>query len=164
MSNLSLYEITNAFPILMETEDITEECKKQIEEELIVLLQQKSQSIIGYTRNLELTIEAKKNEEKRISDSRKADENKLKRFKEYVKECMECNGFTKIETELGSLSIAKSPVSVEIIDEDQVPNNFKEEIITMKVNKKAIADNFKLTGEIPNGVEIHSNNTNLRIK
>lgn len=54
MSNLSLYEITNAFPMLMETEDMTEENKKQIEEELTVLLQQKSQSIIGYTRNLEL--------------------------------------------------------------------------------------------------------------
>lgn len=164
MSNLSLYEITNAFPMLMETEDMTEENKKQIEEELTVLLQQKSQSIIGYTRNLELTIEAKKNEEKRIVDSRKADENKLKRFKEYVKECMEYGGFTKIETELGSLSIAKSPISVEVINEDEIPNNYKEEIVTVKVDKKAIADNFKTTGEIPNGVEIHTNNTNLRIK
>lgn len=164
MSNLSLYEITNAFPMLMETEDITEENKKQIEEELTVLLQQKSQSIIGYTRNLELTIDAKKEEEKRIADSRKTDENKLKRFKEYVKECMEHGGFTKIETELGSLSIAKSPISVEIVNEDQIPNNFKEEIVTVKIDKKAIADNFKATGEIPNGVEIHTNNTNLRIK
>lgn len=164
MSNLNLYEITNAFPMLMDTEDITEENKKQIEEELTVLLQQKSQSIIGYTRNLELTIEAKKNEEKRIADSRKADENKLKRFKEYVKECMEHGGFTKIDTGLGSLSIAKSPISVEIVNEDQIPNNFKEEIVTIKVDKKAIADNFKVTGEIPNGVEIHTNNTNLRIK
>ena len=41
MSNLSLHEITNAFPMLMETEDMMEENKKQIEEELTVLLQQK---------------------------------------------------------------------------------------------------------------------------
>lgn len=66
MSNLSLYEITNAFPLLMEQEEMTEEDKKKVEEELTVLLQQKSQNIIGYTRNIELTIEAMKMEEKRI--------------------------------------------------------------------------------------------------
>lgn len=164
MSNLSLYEITSAFPMLMEAEDITEENKNQVEEELTMLLQQKSQNIIGYTRNMELTIEAKKNEEKRIADSRKADENRLKRFKEYVKECMERSGITKIETGLGNLTIAKSPISVEITNEDEVPSEFKEEITTVKINKKAITDNFKTTGEIPNGVEIHTNNTNLRIK
>ena len=45
MNNLSLYEITNAFPVLMESEEITEEDKKKIEEELTILLQQKSQNI-----------------------------------------------------------------------------------------------------------------------
>lgn len=37
MENLSLYQITNAFPALMESEEITEENKKQIKEELTVL-------------------------------------------------------------------------------------------------------------------------------
>ena len=87
MSNLSLYEITNAFPALMESEEITEEDKNKIEAELTMLLQQKSQNIIGYTKNIELTIEAMKEEEDRISSNRKALENKLTRFKQYVKEC-----------------------------------------------------------------------------
>lgn len=164
MNNLSLYEITNAFPILMEAEDITEENKKQIEEELTILLQQKSQNVIGYTKNIELSIEAKKIEEKRIAESRKADERKLEKFKEYVKECMEHSGITKIETPLGTLSIAKSPISVEITNEDELPSEFKQEVVTVKIDKKAITDNFKATGEIPSGVEIHTNNTNLRIK
>ena len=164
MNNLSLYEITNAFPALMENEEITEENKKQIEEELTVLLQQKSQNVIGYVRNNELTIEAMKAEEKRISDMRKTLENRNTKFKEYVKECMEHSGITKIETGLGSMSIAKSPISVEIENENEVPSEFKQEIITTKIDKKAIADNFKATGEIPNGVVIHTDNTNLRIK
>ena len=164
MNNLSLYEITNAFPVLMELEDITEENKKEIEDELTVLLQQKSQNIIGYTRNIELTIDAMKSEEKRISEQRKALENKLVKFKDYVKECMEGNGFTKIETELGTLTIAKSPISVEIVNEDAIPKEYKQEITTVKVDKKAIADNFKATGEIPEGLNIYTNNTNLRIK
>ncbi len=164
MSNLSLYEITNAFPILMENEEITEEDKKQIKEELTILLQQKSQNVIGYVRNKELTIEAMKFEEKRISEQRKSLENRLTKFKEYVKECMENNDITKIETSLGSLTIAKSPISVEIKNENEVPSEFKQEVVTVKIDKKAIADNFKETGEIPNGVEIHTGNTNLRIK
>ena len=53
----------------MENDEISEENKKQIEEELKLLLQQKSQNVIGYVRNIELTIDAIKNEEKRLSDS-----------------------------------------------------------------------------------------------
>lgn len=164
MKNFSLYEITSGFPALMENEEITEEDKKKIEEELTVLLQQKSQNIIGYTRNIELTINAMKEEEKRIAEDRKVLENKMTRFKEYVKECMERNGVMKIETGLGTLSIAKSPASVEIIDEDKIPKEFKQEIVTVKIDKTKIKNNFKETGEIPAGVNIVTTNTNLRIK
>lgn len=164
MNNLSLYEITSGFPALMENEEISVEDKKKIEDELVVLLQQKSQNIIGYTKNIELTINAMKEEEKRIADNRKILENKMARFKEYVKECMENNGFAKIETGLGTLSIAKSPTSVEIINEDEIPSEFKQEVVTVKIDKTKIKNNFKETGEIPAGVNIVTTNTNLRIK
>lgn len=164
MNNLSLYDITNAFPKIMENEEMTEEDKKKVEEELTLLLQQKSQNIIGYTKNIELTINAMKEEEDRIATNRKILENKLSRFKDYVKECMENNGFTKIETGLGTLSIAKSPASVEITNEDEIPNEFKQEVVTVKVDKTKIKNNFKETGEIPAGVNIVTTNTNLRIK
>ena len=164
MNNLSLYEITSGFPALMENEEISEKDKKKIEDELEILLQQKSQNIIGYTKNIELTINAMKEEEKRIADNRKALENKMVRFKDYVKECMENNGFSKIETELGTLSIAKSPASVEIVNEDEIPSEFKQEVVTVKIDKTKIKNNFKETGEIPAGVNIVTTNTNLRIK
>lgn len=164
MSDLSLYKITGAFPVLMESEEISEEDKVKIKEELTLLLQQKSQGVIGYVRNIEAVIEAKKNNEKMLAESRKADERRLENFKKYVKECMEINRITKIETGLGNLSIAKSPISVEITSEDEIPSEFKQEVKTIKIDKKAIADNFKSTGELINGVIIHTDNTNLRIK
>ena len=151
MQDLSLYQITNAFPMLIAQEEMTEEDKKKVEKELIELLQQKSQNLIGYTRNIELTIEAMKNEEKRISEQRKTLENRLTKFKEYVKECMEQGGFTKLETPLGTLSIAKNPPSVEIINEEEIPGEYKTEIVTVKVDKTAIKEHFKETGEIPAG-------------
>lgn len=164
MNNLSLYTITNAFPTLMEQEEMTEEEKTKVVEELTNLLNEKSQSIIGYTKNIELTIEAMKTEEKRIADNRKSLENRLAKFKEYVKECMEKGGFTKIETELGQLSIAKNPMSVEIENEDEIPNEFKVEIVTTKIDKTAIKNHFKETGELIPGVNIVNDKTSLRIK
>lgn len=161
---LSLYEITGAFPKLMAQEEMSEEDKNKVEEELTTLLQKKSNAVIAYSKNIELTIKAMKEEESRISTNRKALENRLEQFKKYVKECMEGNGINKIETDLGTLSIAKSPISVEIVNEEEIPDEYKEVIFTTKVNKKKIADAFKSTGELVEGVEIHTDNTNLRIK
>lgn len=164
MQKLSLYDIVGAFPKLIDQEEMSEEDKKEVEKELIELLQRKSQNLIGYTRNIELTIEAMKSEEKRISEQRKAMENKLEKFKEYVKECMEQNGFTKIETTLGTLSIAKNPISVEIYDEKQIPDEYKTKVVTVKVDKTAIKKALKETGEIIPGAKIIDNKTSLRIK
>ena len=164
MNNLSLYEITNAFPALMENDEMSVEDKTKVEEELTILLQQKSQNIIGYARNTELMINAMKEEEKRLTNRRKLLENRLIKFKEYVKECMDKNGITKIDTELGSLTIAKNPASVEIVNEDEIPSEYKTEVVTIKIDKTKIKNNFKETGEIPSGVNILTNNTSLRIK
>ena len=163
MENLSLYQITSSFPKLIE-EEMSEEDKKEVKKELTELLQQKSKNLIGYIRNIELTIEAMKNEEKRISEQRKILESRLTKFKEYVKECMEQNGFTKIETQLGALSIAKNPISVEIYDEAQIPDEYKTKVIEIKVDKTAIKKALKETGEIIPGTRIIDNKTSLRIK
>ena len=165
MSNL--YEITNSFVELMskaEEGELTEEEYNKIGEELAVQLQAKSSNIIGYYQNENALIEAIDNQIKRLQDFKKIKQNSVDRFKKYVKENMERLEIQKIETELGTLSIAKSPISVEIVNEDEIPEEFKDTITTVKTNKKKISDNFKATGEIPNGVIIHTDNTNLRIK
>lgn len=102
MSDLTLYNITNKFVDLMnkaENEELTEEEYNKLGEELAIELQNKSSSIIGYVRNSELLIEAMKAEEKRISDLRKVAENKIEKFKQYVKENMEKLGLEKIQTD-----------------------------------------------------------------
>lgn len=66
MSNLSLYNITNKFVELMDKAqegELTEEEYNQLGEELAIQLQQKGSNIIGYTKNIELTINAMKEEE-----------------------------------------------------------------------------------------------------
>lgn len=167
MSDLTLYNITNKFVDLMnkaEEGELTEEEYNELGEELALELQQKGGNIIGYTKNIELTINAMKEEEKRISDNRKSLENKLDKFKTYVKENMERLGITKMETGLGTLSIAKNPLSVEIENEEEVSEQFKTIVQTVKIDKTAIKNYFKETGEIISGVKIIDDKTSLRIK
>ena len=167
MSNLSLYNITNKFVELMdkaEDGELTEEEYNQLGEELAIELRNKSSNIIGYIQNSESILTAMKNEEKRLSDIRKLGEAKLEKFKRYVKENMERLDLKEIPTELGKLSIAKNPISVEIEDIDSIPEEFKEVVIETKVDKTLIKKHFKETGEVVDGVKIIDDKTSLRIK
>lgn len=167
MNDLILYNITNKFIDLMnkaEEGELTEEEYNQLGEEIALELQKKSANIIGFTKNIELIIEAIKSEEKRLSENRKSLENKLDKFKQYVKDNMERLGLDKIQTELGTLSIAKNPMSVEIENEEEIPAEFKEVVMTIKIDKVSIKEHFKETGEIPAGTNIIDDKTTLRIK
>ena len=77
---------------------------------------------------------------------------------------MEQMNIEKIDTSLGTLSLARCPISVEILNEEKIPNEYIKVIQKTQIDKKAIADNFKSTGEIINGVNIISNKRTLRIK
>jgi len=167
MSNLSLYNITNKFVELMDKAqdgELTEEEYNQLGEELALELQNKGSGIIGYTQNEEALIEAIDNQIKRLQDFKKAKQNSLDKFKTYVKDNMERLNITKLETELGTLSIAKNPMSVEIQNEDEVPSEFKQEVVTVKIDKTAIKNHYKQTGEIVAGITIIDDKTSLRIK
>lgn len=164
MKELTLYNITNKIVDLMNKEELTEEEQVDLSNELTLELQKKSSNIIGYTKNIELTINAMKEEEKRISDLRKQYENKLDRFKTYVKDNMNMLGIDKIETELGTLTVARNPISVEILNQEEIPEEYKKEKTTISVDKTAIKKHFKETGEIVDGTTIIVDKTTLRIK
>ena len=167
MSDLTLYNITNKFAELMdmaENGELTEEQYNALGEQLALELQQKGSGIIGYTQNEEALIEAIDFQIKRLQDFKKAKQNKLEKFKQYVKENMDRLGITKMDTELGTLSIAKNPMSVEIENEEEIPEEFKQQVITTKIDKTAIKNHFKATGEIIAGAKIIDDKTSLRIK
>jgi len=164
MSEMSLYQITNEFVALMQNDELTEEEQVKMGEELEVLLLQKSSNIIAYTRNVEGFIDIAKQEVERIRQLIKTAEGKLGRFKGYVKDNMERLGINSVPTEIGTLSIAKNPMSVEILDETKIPEQFKKTVTVVEIDKNAIKEHFKETGELIEGVKIHTNKTNLRIK
>jgi len=167
VSNLSLYNITNKFVEIMDKAqegELTEEEYNELGNELALELQNKSSNIIGYIKNSESLLDAMKTEEKRLADIRKQGEKKLDKFYQYVKENMERLGLEEIPTELGKLKITKNPMSIEIENEDEIPSEFKKEVTTTQVDKTAIKNHFKDTGEIIPGIRIVDNKTSLRIK
>lgn len=164
MENLKLYQITNGFMALNDQDDLSEEEKQELGLQLCDALQNKSANIIAYYQNEMALLDGIDAEIKRLQEYKKATQNKVERYKNYVKSNMELLGIDKIETALGKISIAKSPISVEVVDVDKIPNQYKIIVSDIKVDKQKIKDDFKNTGEIVDGVNIITNNTNLRIK
>lgn len=141
--SLSLYNITNKFVELMDKAqegELSEEEYNELGNELALELQNKSSNIIGYIKNSESLLEAMKTEEKRLSDIRKQGEKKLDKFYQYVKENMERLGL------------------------EEIPSEFKKEVTTTQVDKTAIKNHFKDTGEIVPGIRIINDKTSLKIK
>ncbi len=166
MKNLSLYNITNSFITLFEKAEQGELTKEEIEEQgkdLAISLKNKSTSIIGYIRNLDLTSEAIKNEIDRLTTMKKAIDNKNIKFKEYVKQNMEELELQKIDTELGTLSVTKNPASVEVYDENMISDEYKKEKLTVSIDKTAIKNAIK-NGKEVQGARLIEDKTSLRIK
>ncbi len=139
MENLKLYQITDGFLELMNNFDELNDVEA-IQEELKKALLEKSNNIIGYYLDRKALIGAIDEQIKRLQEYKKAESNKLDRYKDYVKTNMEAMGITNIETSAGKISVAKSPISVDIIDENLVPEEFKNTEVVIKVDKKKIAD------------------------
>lgn len=164
MNNMTLYEIKNQYLELAMNDELNDEDKKELQNAIRNELLAKTDGIIAVTKQAEALIEAMKNEEERLKANRKANEKKLESFKEYVKNCMMEMQIQKVETPLGEMKIAKNPMSVEILDEEQIPDAYKRTKVETSIDKKALIDHFKETGEIIDGAKIHDDYFSLRIK
>lgn len=165
-NKLSLYNITNKFIELFEKAESSELTQEEILEqgnELALALKNKSTSIVGYVRNSELMSEAIKNEIDRLTAMKKTVDNRIDKFKEYVKENMERLDISKIDTELGTLSVSKNPISVEIYDEALITDEYRKERVTVAIDKTAIKNDLK-AGKKVEGARLIEDKTSLRIK
>lgn len=165
-NKLSLYNITNDFIELFEKKENGELSEEEFNEQgntLAIDYKSKLTASIGYSRNLDLTSEAIKNEIDRLTTMKKAIDNKNAKFKEYVKQNMEELELQKIDTELGTLSIAKNPASVEIYDESMIADEYKKEKVTVTIDKTAIKNAIKEGKEVE-GARLVEDKTSLRIK
>ena len=161
----SLYQLTNAtLDFYYNQEEFSEEDKIKVESELNRLITNKSANIVAVIRDKELLVNNIDTEIKRLQEFKKSIINKTENLKEMTKIQMQRLGKDKQETGLGTLSIRKSPISIEITDEEKISPAFKKEKTVVTVDKTAIKKHFQETGEIIEGVKVNYDKTSLQIK
>lgn len=95
----------------------------------------------------------------RMVARKKAIDNRAEWLKGYLKAAMEQTGKTKVSDAYTALAMAKNPPHVVIEDEALIPDEYKEDVTTTKIDKKAI----KTAGGCP-GARIEDGGFRLSIK
>ena len=113
-------------------------------------------------KSLEAQNQMFKEEEKRLYSKRKTNEKNIVRMKRNLEETMYLQDKKKFKTDKFSFNIQKNRATVKIVDEDKIPEEFKEEVITMNVDKKALLEALK-DGELIDGAE-YVQTESLRIR
>ena len=153
----SIYELTTAYRDLMDALDGCETDEEaqdiinavgQIENDIMA----KGDAYTRIVRNLTSDVEALDAEIKRLEAKKKRTSAAIERLKDNLKQAMSAANIDKIKTPIGTWSKRLGPWSVQIEDEDAVPDRFKVPQ-PPKISKTAILDEFKQTGECLPGCE-----------
>jgi phage host-nuclease inhibitor protein Gam len=160
--NETLYEITRDL-VLLKDIDVLEPTNGGPEENRLEQLRQaldnlnmkfvdKVTNIVKFVKNLEAQREAVASEAKRLSDRKKAIDNRIDWLKNYVKTAMQATQSEKIKYALFTIYVGQNQPSVEVLNIDELEEQFIK--IKKEVDKTKILEQVKSTGVIPAGVNI----------
>ena len=125
-------------------------------------IESKAENTAKLIKSIEGNVSTLKEEEQRLAKKRRAMENKIKGIKGYLEMQLKVMEIDKIQGELFTVALQNNPQSVRFLDEGLIPERYKEEVVTVKIPKKAILDDLKEGIEVP-GTEIIQNKS-LRIR
>ena len=101
----------------------------------------------------------------RLKKRKESTNNTIEWLKSYLLTEMIATGITKAKKDVVTVSIADNPPSVESIDEELLPVEYRKIIPeTWHTDKIAIINHFKETGEIVAGVELTLNKKHINIR
>ena len=145
-----LYKLTQNYNNLLELVDNPDVPTEMLEESLNSIddeIDTKAENIAKVIKSIESDIAGLKGEEKRLADRRKSLEGRIDNLKEYVEGSMRAVGKEKIRGKAFTLGIQRNAPSVDIIDEDVIPEQY---FITKKeLSKKDILVALKKGEEVP---------------
>lgn len=159
-----LYELTEMYQNISNLieEDADNETLEKALDEITDSIQIKAENMAKLIKSIEGNINALKDEEKRLQAKRKALENKVVNIKEYLENQLKAMGLKKVQGNLFTVSIQKNPQSVNILNEDLIPEQFKKVVTTTKIDRKELLAALKEGQEIE-GAEIKQTES-LRIR
>lgn len=157
----SLYDLTQDFKQVQSLIDDGGEGLQDTLDSINLAIEDKLENIGKVIRNLDGEIEMLKNEETRLADKRKALETNKKRLKAYVEDQLTITGKDKVKAGLFSFSMQNNPPSVNILDEEGIPEIYRVEQ-KPRIDKKLLLSDLKNGNEI-NGAELKQGRS-LRIR
>ena len=118
-------------------------------------LAEKIDAYVQVVRGREAIIKARKAEITHLKNMNKAEVNGIKRMKEAVKDASEQLDRPKLKGAAHTITVSKGKrPAIDVLDVDEIPDEYKELVSEWKVDRKAIADHLMDTGEIVDGIEI----------
>lgn len=147
---MNLYELTQDYinlQALLEDETISQDLIEAAMKEVGEDIEEKAQNYAVIMKNLDAEVEALEKEEKRLAARKSSLKNRNKILKDNLENSMKAIGKTKFKTKLFSFNIGKNPSSVNIDDQNLIPDQYI--VYTKSVAKKAILDDIKQGVIIP---------------
>jgi hypothetical protein len=144
LSVLTLLEDTDDDPALLE----------QALDAIAGKITQKADGIVALARQIEGMAALRAAEAKRMHALAHADSRRADRLLDYLLRHLVAIGAEHVETARFRISVRQNPPSVQVVDADAIPAEFIRTVTTTRCDKRAVLDNYKATGEIPEGIEI----------
>lgn len=118
------------------------------------LLAEKVDAYCSFYRHLEAVAKARREEARHLAELAQYTEKDMERLKQAVQFVAKQLNQSKLEGKTRSITVSTSSrPAVDILSEADIPAEFKEQIISWRIDKKAIAEHILATGEIPAGIE-----------
>lgn len=120
----------------------------QVEDNLEI----KAENIAKLIKSIDADAEVIKIEEQRLAKRRKTLENKQKGMKLYLETQLKEMGVDKIQGTLMSVRLQKNPPSVNVLDENKIPEKYWKVVTTRSMDKKLILEDLKAEVEVEGAV------------
>lgn len=143
---MKLYEITEQLRELMAMDDVPAE---QLQDTLDLVneeFEQKAEQVAAFIRELSLDSEGYKAEIERLSDRKKAIDNKIESMKDYLRVNMQSADMTKIKGKLFTITLGAPTETVYVADSALLPDDLV--YIKREPNKTDIKAQLKSGAEI----------------
>lgn len=141
---MKLYELAQDYMELVELEgQVDEEHLELIKQAVMEEIENKSGNIIKIIKSIESDVKSIDEEIKRLNALKKAKNNTINSIKEYTKQHLININAKKIQTPFGNITVRNNAPSLNIIDENLIPNEFKELKVEYTINKNDIKDLLK---------------------
>ena len=165
---MKLYELAdqyNALKSLLEEDGATEEALQSQLQTIGEAFNDKAESIGKLILQLDSDAVAIGEEIKRLTARKQAAERKADWLRNYLLTEMQNAKTDKIKGQLLTVSVRTNPASVNIVNLDLIPIEYRRIIPErFEADKKAILDRAKTTGEIIPGCEIVTDKRSLSVK